>query len=118
MSFRVVLVCVVLAVIQATRTLVGWSVRWSGERVDEVAVAGDMGGGDRDDVAVAGRCRHGHGAFEQIGRIRGEQGGGHQGGDIVAGSGLIDDAGDGGGGSDGELMDQVVGVCGHRGSVN
>ncbi len=90
----------------------------AGERVDEVGVAGDMGGGDRDDLAVAGRRRHRRGVVEQIGRIRREQGSGHQGRHVVAGSGLIDDAGHGGGVSDRELVDQVVGVCGHRGSVD
>ena len=88
------------------------------ERVDEVGVSRHMGDGDGDDLSVAGRRGHPRGVSEQIGRIRREQGSGHQGGHVVAGSGLLDDAGDGGGVSDRELVDQVVGVCGHRSSVN
>ena len=63
----------------------------TGERVDEVAVAGDVGCGDRDDLAVSGRRRHGRGVVEQVGRIRREQGGGDQGGHVVAGAGLFQD---------------------------
>ena len=119
MSFRVVLVGGVLAVIQATRTLVGWSVRWSRASASTRSLlpatwAAAIATTWRSRVVVATR----RGVAEQIGRIRREQGSGHQGGHVVAGSGLLDDAGDGGGVSDRELVDQVVGVCGHRGSVN
>ena len=54
---------------------------------------------------------------EQIGRIRREQGSGDQGGHVVAGAGLLDDGGDGGGVSDGELVEDVGRVGGHGGSV-
>ena len=87
----------------------------AGEGVDEVGVARDVGDGDGDDLAVAGRRRDGGGASEQVGRIRREERGGDQGGHVVAGVGLLDDPGDGGGVADRELVDHVLGFGGHMG---
>ena len=45
----------------------------AGEGVDTVVVAGDVGDGDRDDLAVARRLRDPGGPIEQNARNRSEQ---------------------------------------------
>ena len=117
-SFRVVVLGWLWAVIQATRTLVGWSVRWSRARASTrstspatwaTAIATTW----RSRVVVANaaaRC-------EQVGRIRREQCGGDQGGHVVAGVGSLDDLGDGGGVAHRELVDHVFGFGGHGCSI-
>ena len=89
----------------------------TGEGVDEIDVAGDVGGGDGDDLAVAGRLGHCGGALEQDGRIRREECGGDQSGHVTAGVGLLNDRGDGGWVADSKLVDQVVGFGGHSWSI-
>ena len=90
----------------------------AGEGVDEIGVAGDVGDGDRDHLAVTGRLGDCGGAPEQPGRIRREQRCGNQGGHVRAGVGLVDDGGDGGGVADRELVDQVGGFGGHVRSID
>ena len=90
----------------------------AGEVVDPIGVAGDVGDGDRDDLAVAGRRRRRRrpGRAGRVG-IRREQGGGDHGGHVVAGVGPLDDLGDGGGVADRQLVDHVLGFGGHGCSV-
>ena len=76
--------------------------------VDEIDVAGDVGGGNGDDLAVPGRRGPRGGALKQGGRIRREQRSGDQGRDVVTGVSSLDDLSDGGGVADYELMDQIV----------
>jgi predicted ATPase/DNA-binding SARP family transcriptional activator len=87
----------------------------AGEGIDAVGVAGDVGDGDGDDLAVARRLRDPGGPLEQIARNGSEQCGGHDGGHVVAGVGPLDDLGDGGVAAHHQLMDHVVG--GHGCSV-
>ena len=69
----------------------------AGEGVDSVGVAGDVGDGDRDDLAVARRRGDAGGSVEAESPGTGrEQCGGHHGGHVVAGLGPLDDLGDGG----------------------
>ena len=68
----------------------------AGEVVDTIGVACEMGGGDRDELAVAGCHGERRGPVEQVVRNGSEQCGGDQGGHVVAGLGPLDDLGDGG----------------------
>ena len=90
----------------------------AGEGVDAVGVAGDVGDGDGDDLAVPGRRRDARrpAGAESVG-IRREQCGGDQGGHVVTGLGPLDDLGDGGGVAHRELVDHVVGFGGHGCSI-
>ena len=82
--------------IQATRTLSGWSTRWSRASAStSVALAAQVRGGDGDELAVArGRRERGGPGQELVG----VGGGGERGGDeeqrIVAGARRLDDRGD------------------------
>ena len=89
----------------------------AGEGVDTVGVAGDVGDGDRDDLAVAGRLRDPGGPMEQIARNGSEQCGGHHGGHVVTGVGPLDDLGDSGVAAHSQLVDDVLGFGGHGRSV-
>ena len=90
----------------------------AGERLDEIDLAGDVRDGNSDDLPVAGRLRQYGGTFEQGGGVRREQCGGHQGGHVIAGLGLLDDRSDGGWGADGEFVDQLVWFGGHSSSID
>ena len=57
----------------------------SGQRVDEVAVAVPVGGGDGDELAVARRRGHATGPSHEVVAVVGEEGGGHEDQRIVAG---------------------------------
>ena len=85
--------------------------------VDQIDVAGDVGYGDGDDLAVARRLRACGGAVEQVGPIRREQRGGDQRGHVVTGLGSLDDVGDGRSVANRELVDQIFGFGGHRCSI-
>lgn len=89
----------------------------AGEGVDTIGVAGDVGDGDRDNLAVA--CCRGDagGPMEQIARHGSEHCGGHHGGHVVTGLGPLDDFGDGGGAAHHQLVDHVVGFGSHVCSV-
>ncbi len=89
----------------------------AGEGVDSVGVAGDVGDGDRDYLAVACRRRHPGGPIEQIARNRSEQCGGDDGRHVVTGVGPLEDLRDGGVAAHHQLMDHVVGFGGHGCSV-
>ena len=84
----------------------------AGEGIDEIDVAGDVGEGDGDDLAVAGRPCGRSGASEQVGRIGREQRGGDQRGHVIADVGRFDDRRHRGPIADRELVDQVVGIGG------
>ena len=84
---------------------------------DPIAVTGQVGGGDGDGLPSTACCGKGGGAAQQIGRIGGEQCRGDQSGDVVTAASSVDDLGDGGGVTHGELVDHVFGVSGHRWSV-
>ena len=101
---------------QDARRIIGEVI--AGKGVDEIDVAGDVGGGNGDDLAVSGRRGLRGGALKQVGRIRREQCSGYQGGHVVTGVSSLDDLSDGGGVADYELMDQSVGFFGHRGSID
>ena len=87
----------------------------AGEGVDTIGVAGDVGDGDRDHLAVARRRGDPGGPIEQIARSGSEQGGGDDGRHVITGVGPLDDLGDGGIAAHHQLMDHVV--CGHGCSV-
>ena len=84
----------------------------AGEGVDTVGVAGDVGDGDRDDLAVAVVCATPAARCSRSPE-RGEQCGGHHGGHVVTGVGPLDDLGDGGVAAHHQVMDHVVGFGGH-----
>ena len=90
----------------------------AGEGVDEIDIAGDVGDGDGDDLAVPGCLGACGGPLEQVGRIRREQCSGDQGGHVVTDLRSLDDLGDGGGVASRELMDHVVGFGGHGCSID
>ena len=89
----------------------------TGEGVDTAGVAGHVGDGDRDDLAVARRRRHPGGPIEQIARSGSEQGGGDDGRHVVTGVGPLNDLGDGGVAAHHQLMDDIMGFGGHGCSV-
>ena len=91
----------------------------AGEGVDEIDVAGDVGDGDGDDLAVPGRRRD---ARRRAGASRSRSGANRAAETKVVTSllawALLDDRGDGGGVADRELVDQVVGFGGHGCSID
>ena len=89
----------------------------AGEGVDSVGVAGDVGDGDGDDLAVPRRRGDLGGPIEQIARSGSEQRGSDDGRHVATGMSSIDDLGDGGGAAHDQLMDHVVGFGGHGVSV-
>ena len=107
------------AVIQATRTLSGWSARWSRARASTRSAsparwAAAIATSWRS-LVVDGQRR---GAGHQVVVVgRREQGGGDHGGHVVAGVGPLDDLGDGGVVAHRELVDHVLGFGGHGCSV-
>ena len=108
----------VLALIQATRTLLGWSTRWSRARASTRSAspatwATAMATTWRSRVVSAAPAAR----SQQIPRNRGEQRGGHHGGHVVTGLGPLDDLGDGGVAARHQVMDHVVGFGGHGWSV-
>ena len=87
------------------------------ERVHEVALAGEVGGGDRHELTVASCRRYPPGPHHEVIAVGGEKGRGHEGGRVVAGPRGIDDLGDGGGVTDHESVDQLRAGGGHGGIV-
>jgi hypothetical protein len=89
----------------------------AGEGVDSVGVAGDMGEGDRDNLALARCGRERGGAVEQVARNGREECGGDHGGHVDTGVGALDDVGDVGGVNHRRLVDHVLGLGGHGRSI-
>lgn len=90
----------------------------AGEGVDQVGVACDVGDGDRQDLAIARGFRQCGSAFEQVGGLRREECGRNQGRHVAAGAGACNDLGYCSRVGDCELMDDVVGIGGHRWSID
>lgn len=90
----------------------------AGEGVDEVDVAGGVGDGDGDHLAVARCLRDSSGTLEQVRRIRRKQCSGDQYGHVVTGLGSLDDVGNGDCVAHRELMDHVGGFGGHECTID
>jgi predicted ATPase/DNA-binding SARP family transcriptional activator len=88
-----------------------------GEVLDPIGVACEMGAGDRDELAVSGGGGQRRRPCHQVVVSGREQGGGDHRRDVVAGSGPLDDLGDGGVAAHRQPVDHVLGFSGHGCSV-
>ena len=88
----------------------------AGERVDEVALAAQVRGGDGDELAVAGGRRDAAGPRQEAVAVGREQRRGDEDRRVVAGARRLDDRRDRRGVADDELVDELVGMaaCGNR----
>ena len=111
--FGLVVVGEVLAVIQATTTLSGWSTRWSRARTSTRSTSPETWA---TAMATTWRSRvvgERGGTAEQIVWNGSEQRGGDQRRHVVTGLGPLDDLGDGGVVTDRKSVDHVLGFGGH-----
>jgi DNA-binding winged helix-turn-helix (wHTH) protein len=109
----------VLAVIQATRTLSGWSTRWSRaspstRSVSPATQATAMATTWRSRVVCATPAAR----WSRSPGTGANSAAAHDGGHVDAGLGPLDDLGDGGVAAHHQLMDHVVGFGGHVSSVD
>jgi predicted ATPase/DNA-binding SARP family transcriptional activator len=89
-----------------------------GQVLDPAGVAFEMGDGDRDELTVPGCGGQRRGPFHQLVAVRGcEHRRSDNGGHVVAGVSPLNDFGDGGGAAYRQLVDDVLGLGGHGGSV-
>ena len=89
----------------------------AGERVDEVALAAQVRGGDGHELAVAGRRRDAPGPGQEAVAVGGEERRRDEDHRVVAGARRLDDRRDRRGVADHELVDQLLGGVAACGSV-
>ena len=90
----------------------------SSQHVDPVAVAGEMSGRDGDRLSISARRSQPGGTAQQLRWLLREEGSRDENRRLVPLAELVDEQGDRRGIGDGQSVEDVLGVGGHRSSVN